>query len=565
MRGRGKGFIALKLATVLAVFVLLNSGCDLPIPCSAADVMVTRVDDPAGGSCTATSCSLRQAVTSSNTCRGVQTIHIPNGTYTLSLTGTNEDANRTGDLDIIDSVNILGSGGTVVDGNAADRVFDIQAGATVSMSSLSVKNGYGGFGNNGAGIRNQGVLTATDLSIESNHFTIGGNGGAGLFNRGVASISRSAIVSNFSEEGAGGITSYGDLTLDNVTISGNRGYGLFVADSHTRISFSTIADNYPSQQIWNTGSAGPSPDEVQIDNSILSGTAGDGNCYGPVTSLGFNLDSATPGTERTCALGQPSDLLGMDPLLQSLGDDGGSSPTRALDPASPAIDSADPAHCGGSDQRGVGRPQGTGCDRGAYEAEAPRITLPLPLATLPTPDLLTIDPATPTPGTLLLILAKNANCRKGPGTAYNIITSFEKGMTLQALARNEQNSWAQVAIPSGGSCWVADSTLEKPSTPDGLPVLVAPVLPDAPATLSDKAACEVKLKKMSVKLSWSDVSNESGYHIYRNGKLIATLGANVTTFTEDGLPLDHGQIYEIESFNANGVSERLTTTVSACK
>jgi hypothetical protein len=61
------------------------------------------------------------------------------------------------------------------------------------------------------------------------------------------------------------------------------------------------------------------------------------------------------------------------------------------------------------------------------------------------------------------------------------------------------------------------------------------------------------------------VSNESGYHLYRNGALIATLGANVTFYVDDDLPMDHGITYELEAFNADGVSERLTTTVSACK
>ena len=66
-------------------------------------------------------------------------------------------------------------------------------------------------------------------------------------------------------------------------------------------------------------------------------------------------------------------------------------------------------------------------------------------------------------------------------------------------------------------------------------------------------------------LSWSAVANASGYHIYRNGTLIASPGASVTVFEQDGLPLGHGLTYEIEAFNANGVSARLATTVSACK
>jgi hypothetical protein len=62
-----------------------------------------------------------------------------------------------------------------------------------------------------------------------------------------------------------------------------------------------------------------------------------------------------------------SDLIGVNPLLGPLGDNGGPTRTHALGAGSPAIDAAGDA-CPATDQRGVARPLGARCDIGSYEA-----------------------------------------------------------------------------------------------------------------------------------------------------------------------------------------------------
>jgi len=54
-------------------------------------------------------------------------------------------------------------------------------------------------------------------------------------------------------------------------------------------------------------------------------------------------------------------------LLGPLQDNGGDTLTHALLPSSPAIDAGDADNCPATDQRGIPRPQGAGCDIGAYE------------------------------------------------------------------------------------------------------------------------------------------------------------------------------------------------------
>jgi hypothetical protein len=61
-------------------------------------------------------------------------------------------------------------------------------------------------------------------------------------------------------------------------------------------------------------------------------------------------------------------LVGVDPLVGPLADNGGPTLTRMPQPGSPAIDAlSPPAACDGPDQRGALRPQGVSCDIGAVE------------------------------------------------------------------------------------------------------------------------------------------------------------------------------------------------------
>jgi hypothetical protein len=80
----------------------------------------------------------------------------------------------------------------------------------------------------------------------------------------------------------------------------------------------------------------------------------------------YDIDSG-----GSCGFGTADHSLSdTNPLLEELADNGGPTETMALQPGSPAIDAADSSACPATDQRGVSRPQGAGCDIGAVEAEA---------------------------------------------------------------------------------------------------------------------------------------------------------------------------------------------------
>lgn len=62
-----------------------------------------------------------------------------------------------------------------------------------------------------------------------------------------------------------------------------------------------------------------------------------------------------------------SAILFQDPQLAPLANNGGPTPTMAITASSPAFNRAAAATCPAIDQRGISRPQGGGCDAGAYE------------------------------------------------------------------------------------------------------------------------------------------------------------------------------------------------------
>jgi hypothetical protein len=52
-------------------------------------------------------------------------------------------------------------------------------------------------------------------------------------------------------------------------------------------------------------------------------------------------------------------------------------------------------------------------------------------------------------------LAQNANCRAGPGTAFDSVDTLMQGDSAAIEGRNEDSSWFFVKRTSGGQCWVS--------------------------------------------------------------------------------------------------------------
>jgi N-acetylmuramoyl-L-alanine amidase len=64
-----------------------------------------------------------------------------------------------------------------------------------------------------------------------------------------------------------------------------------------------------------------------------------------------------------------------------------------------------------------------------------------------------------------VVNGNNVNIRSGPGTNYERLTQFNKGVTLKVL--DQKDSWLQVELPSGGRGWIAGWLVDFPGTPTG--------------------------------------------------------------------------------------------------
>ena len=110
-------------------------------------------------------------------------------------------------------------------------------------------------------------------------------------------------------------------------------------------------------------------------NTIVANNIG-GNCLGSITNGGNNIDSGT-----SCGWGSDyGSRSNTDPQLGALANNGGPTPTMALQVGSPAINGVTynaPNNCPAIDQRGYAR--SGACDIGAYEYGVSTPTLFLPL------------------------------------------------------------------------------------------------------------------------------------------------------------------------------------------
>jgi hypothetical protein len=294
----------------------------------------------------------------------------------------------TGDLDIRESLTILGAGSglSIIDANALDRVFHVRAGISAAISDVTIRGGmmsdnsWGGgilidngaslnlsrvvitdnSTGSGAGIYNYGTLVATDTVISNN---IADKWGGGLYNdRGNVTLNRVTISGNSAGKDGGGINNGGSgasMSLTNVTLSGNtaseKGGGIWTSRAMT-VANSTIAFNDAEEGdgIFSQGGGAA----VSLKNTVLYNPAGV-NANRGMTSLGHNIDS-----DGTAALIGSGDLVA-DPLLAPLASNGGLTPTHALLAASPAINAGTAAGSPGTDQRGASRLSIT--DIGAFE------------------------------------------------------------------------------------------------------------------------------------------------------------------------------------------------------
>ncbi|HEV7669438.1 MAG TPA: IPTL-CTERM sorting domain-containing protein [Thermoanaerobaculia bacterium] len=269
----------------------------------------------------------------------------------------------------------LGSGGGLYGLSLADD-------SSIVLSTIS-GNQAGDFG---GGIATESSFAGPmgDLTIESS--TISGNtafSGGGISNNETnVRIFDSTISGNQSNDTGGGISNgflgVGNLEMTNSTVSGNQsrlGGGIFSGPG-LLLRLTTVSNNTATLRGGSLLADGP-VGTVQVDHSILAnGTPQDvdGGAAPLTLTANYSLIEA-PGT--TIVAGAHN-LIGVDPLLGPLANNGGPTLTHRPLPGSPVLDAGNPAipDPPPTDQRGSARIVGPAVDLGSVEEGLAIIEVP---------------------------------------------------------------------------------------------------------------------------------------------------------------------------------------------
>jgi Right handed beta helix region len=224
-------------------------------------------------------------------------------------------------------------------------------------------------------------LTITESTIRQNRifgneFSFNAWGGGIMLNASVAHIDRSTISGNRASvtdgpaRGAGISALDSDLTITQSSMSGNQGgsdFGPVTEVMSIRGTLTVVG----STVVSDSPEVGLSATSGSISSSIVGVT-----CSGSFASGGWNIAGGWNSfAGYGCGFTQPSDLVGADPALGDLADNGGPTLTHLPQLGSPAIDRipiGSPGLCDGTfvtDQRGEPRPAAAGCDVGSVEVQ----------------------------------------------------------------------------------------------------------------------------------------------------------------------------------------------------
>ena len=305
-----------------------------------------------------------------------------------------------GDLDrnSATALTLDGAGFTITQTCDDERVLHQSGLGTLTVQNVGITGGESIGGQGGGGIASSAHVVVIGSLITDNEATTLGGGGinadtveivdstisgnrAGDFGGGInvttALIVRSTISGNVSANRAGGISA-DEVTLVNSTVTGNsangtpegfdgQGGGIYV--NTVNLVYSTVAGN------TSAGSANILTDDAFTSfASVIALPLGGGpNCTGAAAaSTGYNFSD-----DASCELTGTGDRQSAgNPQLGALGQNGGPTATMAPAAGSPLVDGVPLAECQAgpaagvtTDQRGVTRPQGPGCDIGSVELE----------------------------------------------------------------------------------------------------------------------------------------------------------------------------------------------------
>ena len=257
---------------------------------------------------------------------------------------------------------------------------------TVAGNNAASGQGAHGYTALGGGICNTGQMTLIQSVICSNNLT-GGQGsldstspingndalGGGIYNAGTIAATNATIALNTAKGGPSDNGSPGNYSITGRALGAglyNDTNGIFAAMNLTIASNGCLAQTsvggnfsggfigglMAGDQIANTNGT------VQLHNCLVVTGGTNGNCYGSLTDIGFNMNS-----DGTATFSSGSSYNNTNPQLDPLANYGGPSLSMDLLGSSPAIGNGDTNGAPAVDQRGYYRISAEGVDIGAVQ------------------------------------------------------------------------------------------------------------------------------------------------------------------------------------------------------
>jgi CSLREA domain-containing protein len=289
--------------------------------------VVNTLVDSNDGSCTSTTCSLRDAIGAANSAGGditfLSSLTSTGTPGTINLSSGASPAGTGSTLGVSGQANIIGPGANQLtvagdDDTNVGSVLTVNSGAQVSLYGLTIAAGYTNNSPGGGGINNQGTLTVMAGAISGN-LTGNGLSGAGIFNGGTLTLSGSTVSGNqvlYGSGSGGGIFSSGTLTLNESTVANNSvafqstggGGGIFAGGGTLTLTGSTVSGNTaavlcptgdPTCMGGTGGGINNGGGTLTLENSIVAGnttqgTANSGDCQNCGTQDSSNVIGGTP-------------------------------------------------------------------------------------------------------------------------------------------------------------------------------------------------------------------------------------------------------------------------------
>ena len=239
--------------------------CAVAPAAQAATIPVTTTADVVA---TDGQCSLREAVLQAGFSNqtiadcapgapGEDVVQLEAGEYRLSASSQDQFG---GDLDLVgsNSVRIAGRGmGVTGIAAVADRVAQVDTGASLGLNDLTVRDGLAGSGGDGGAIQNRGTLTVLRVGFVNNAAGDGqpgtsfgdpsgqpGGGGGAIWSSGQLQVASSVFQSNRAARGADARhfinPANPNNTIDAGATSGGSGGAILVSGGTAAITASTF-------------------------------------------------------------------------------------------------------------------------------------------------------------------------------------------------------------------------------------------------------------------------------------------------------------------------------------